>query len=147
MDALQAMFTMSDSASIAARYRAFPALDPAGERARMFVALEDWLSDGVPLPAPVAQECLGGWYGENTPGRGRWRVAGQVVDPAALRVPTLIALPAQDRIVPPESAAALVPLIPGATVLRPAAGHVGMVAGAHARVELWEKLLPWFKAL
>ncbi len=146
VDALQAMFTMAGAPAIAARYRAFPSLDPASERARMFVALEDWLSDGVPLAAPVAQECLAGWYGENTPGQGQWRVAGQPVDPAVLAMPALIALPAQDRIVPPESAAALARHIPHATVLRPAAGHVGMVAGAHARVELWDKLLPWFLA-
>ncbi len=146
VDALQAMFTMAGAPAIAARYRAFPGLDPAGERARMFVALEDWLSDGIPLAAPVAQECLAGWYGENTPAQGRWRVAGQRVDPAALTLPALIALPAQDRIVPPESAAALPRHIPHATVLRPAAGHVGMVAGTRARVELWDKLLPWFLA-
>ena len=113
----------------------------------MFVALEDWLADGVPLAAPVATECLGGWYGENTPGRGTWEVAGLPVDPAALRLPTLIALPAQDRIVPPESAAALAALVPHAAVLRPKAGHVGMVAGAHARVELWDPLLHWIRAL
>ncbi len=147
VDLLQAMFAIGDADGVAARYRAFPALDPASERARMFVALEDWLADGVPLAAPVATECLGGWYGENTPGSGRWRIAGQVMDPAALAMPAMVALPAQDRIVPPESAAALARLIPHATVLRPAAGHVGMVAGAHARVELWENLLHWCLAL
>ncbi len=147
VDTLQAMFAAGDAPGIAAKYRAFPNLDPASERARMFVALEDWLADGVPLPAPIAMECLGGWYGDNTPAAGRWRVAGERVDPAALRTPTLIALPAQDRIVPPESAAALAVLVPHATVLRPAAGHVGMVAGAHARAELWERLLPWLRAL
>ena len=145
VDALQAMFTMREAPAVAAKYRTFPTLDPAGERARMFVALEDWLADGVPLAAPIATECLGGWYGDNTPGTGQWRVDGQIVDPAALRMPTLIALPAQDRIVPPESAAALLPLLPQAHVLRPAAGHVGMVAGAHARVELWDRLLPWLQ--
>ena len=145
VDTLQALFAAGSIDGVAARYRAFPSLDPASERARMFVALEDWLSDGIPLAAPVATECLGGWYGENTPGTGQWRVDGQPVDPAALRIPTLIALPGQDRIVPPESAAALARLIPHATVLRPAAGHVGMVAGAHARVELWTPLLGWLR--
>ena len=147
VDALQCMVSAGDGPAIAARYRAFPGLDPDGERARMFVALEDWLSDGVPLAAPVAIEVLGGWYGDNTPGTGRWTVAGQCVDPAALRLPTLVALPAQDRIVPPESAGALAAKIADATVVRPAAGHVGMVAGSHARVELWEPLLGWLHSL
>ena len=41
---------------------------------------EDWLNDGVPLAAPVARECIGGWYGANAPARGAWRVAGLPVD-------------------------------------------------------------------
>ena len=146
VDALQAMFALQDPDGVAAKYRGFPALDPDSERARMFVAIEDWLADGIPLAAPVAVECLAGWYGENTPGTGRWQVAGQAVDPAALRCPALVALPAQDRIVPPESAAALARLIPGAAVLRPAAGHVGMVAGARARTQLWDPALDWLRA-
>jgi polyhydroxyalkanoate synthase len=145
VDTLQSLFVAGSIDAVAARYRAFPSLDPASERARMFVALEDWLSDGVPLAAPVATECLGGWYGQNTPGTGQWQVDGQPVDPAALHIPTLIALPGQDTIVPPESAAALARLVPHATVLRPKAGHVGMVAGAHARVELWTPLLGWLR--
>ncbi len=147
VDAIQAMFAMQDAAGVMAKYRAFAALDPAGERARMFVAIEDWLSDGVPLAGPVAAECLGGWYGENTPMAGTWRIGGEPVDPAALRLPTLLALPAQDRIVPPESAGALAALIPGAAVLRPAAGHVGMIAGARARVALWQPALDWMRGL
>ena len=43
--------------------------------AALFVALEDWLNDGVPLPAPVARQCLAGWYGRNEPGRLAWRIA------------------------------------------------------------------------
>ena len=113
----------------------------------MFVALEDWLADGVPLASPVAQECFDGWYAQNLPALGRWAVAGTTVDPAALQRPTLIALPARDRIVPPESAAPLTRLIQGARVLHPAAGHVGMVAGARAREQLWDPLLDWLRAL
>ncbi len=81
-DAVQALFALADADGILDRYRGFAAADPDSERARSFVALEDWLSDGVPLAAPVARECLGGWYGGNTPARGEWRVAGLAVDPA-----------------------------------------------------------------
>jgi polyhydroxyalkanoate synthase len=147
VDPLQGLFTTQDADGIMAKYRAFATLDQSSERARMFVAIEDWLADGIPLAAPVAEECLDGWYGDNTPAKGEWRIAGQVVDPAALRLPTLVALPAKDRIVPPESAGALAGLIPHATVLRPAAGHVGMVAGARARSALWQPALDWLRAL
>ena len=147
VDALQLLFAMLDPWGIARKYRGFARLDPEGPRARLFVALEDWLNDGVPLAAPVARECLSGWYGENTPARGAWRVAGLPVEPQALRMPAFVAVPSRDRIVPPESAAPLARLIPGATLHRPAAGHIGMAAGSNAAAALWQPLANWVAAL
>jgi poly(3-hydroxyalkanoate) synthetase len=145
IDALQMLFTMAQPDGVAKKYRAFAKLDPCSERARMFVALEDWLNDGVPLAAPVARECLAGWYGENRPARGMWRIAGLPVDPAALRVPAFVAIPGRDRIVPPESARALADLIQGAELHMPSAGHIGMVAGSKARRVLWDRLAAWLR--
>jgi len=147
VDALQALFALPDPGAIAAKFRAFGRMDQDGDAARDFVALEDWLNDGVPLAAPVAREALGGWYGANTPGRGEWQVAGRTVDPAALAVPAFVAAPARDRIVPPESAAPLARLIPGAVLHQPAAGHIGMVAGPRAKNALWLPLLDWLRGL
>ncbi len=147
VDALQLLFAMLDPWGIARKYRGFARLDPEGPRARLFVALEDWLNDGVPLAAPVARECLSGWYGENTPARGAWRVAGLPVEPQALRMPAFVAVPSRDRIVPPESAEPLARLIPGATLHRPAAGHIGMAAGSNAAAALWQPLANWVAAL
>jgi poly(3-hydroxyalkanoate) synthetase len=143
IDALQLLFAMLDPWSIAEKYRGFGALDQDSDRARMFVALEDWLNDGVPLAAPVARECLSGWYGANTPGRGTWRIAGAAVTPHQLDMPSFVAVPARDRIVPPESARPLAALIPGAVLHAPAAGHIGMVAGAAAERALWRPFAEW----
>jgi pimeloyl-ACP methyl ester carboxylesterase len=147
VDLLQVLFALLDPWGVPAKYRHFARLDPESERARLFVALEDWLNDGVPLAAPVARECLAGWYGENTPARGRWRIAGLPVDPTMLRLPTLVAVPSRDRIVPPSSARALARLIAGATLLEPAAGHIGMAAGRSAERTLWTPLRDWLRAL
>ncbi len=147
VEAIQALFATLDPFAIAAKFRAFGRLDPQGEAAQRFVALEDWLNDGVPLAAPVAREVLGGWYGANTPAQGEWRVAGQPVDPTALRLPTLLVVPARDRIVPPASALALAGAIPGALVHQAAAGHIGMVAGGGAAAALWRPLLGWVAGL
>jgi poly(3-hydroxyalkanoate) synthetase len=143
VDALQLLFAMLDPFAVAQKYRSFAALAPEGRRAQLFVALEDWLNDGVPLAAPVARECLEGWYGRNTPGRRQWRVAGLPVDPAALRLPAFVAVPARDRIVPPESALPLAEAIAGAVLHQPGAGHVGMVAGSAAEDALWRPLRAW----
>jgi len=146
VDALQMMFSLLEPGSVGAKYRDFGTQDQDSRRARMFVAIEDWLNDGVPLAAPVAREVLGGWYGRNAPARGDWRVAGLPVRPEDLRLPCFVAIPERDRLVPPESAAALADRITGASVIRPSVGHVGMVAGSGARSALWEPLLNWLAA-
>lgn len=147
VDAIQTLFAMMDPGGIARKYAGFARLDPDSARARRFVAIEDWLNDGVPLAGGVARACLSEWYGANAPARGVWRVAGEAVDPGRLRLPAFVAVPARDRIVPPESAAPLGGLIGGAVVHRPAAGHVGMVVGAGAERALWGPLSGWLAGL
>ena len=147
VDAIQALFAGLDPFGIAEKYRAFGRLDPAGPQARRFVALEDWLNDGVPLPAAIAREALGGWYGRNTPARGEWRIAGLPVDRQRRWAgPTFLAVPARDRIVPPATAEALAARLRQAVVHRPMAGHIGMVAGGGARTGLWRPLAAWIGA-
>ena len=143
IDGLQTLFSLLDPGGVGAKYRDFAGQDQASARARMFVAMEDWLNDGIPLAAPVARETLDGWYGRNSPMAGEWRVLGKEVQPERLAMACFVATPARDRIVPPESAGALGRAIAGAVVHTPRAGHVGMVAGSSAREQLWEVLLDW----
>jgi polyhydroxyalkanoate synthase len=147
VDAIQWLFAMLDPWAIARKFRAFARLNSDSPRAIQFVALEDWLNDGIPLAAAVARECLGGWYGRNEPGSGRWRVAGAVVDPAALQLRAFLAIPQADRIVPPASALALAARMPAAHVHMTPAGHIGMAAGAKAESALWTPLLRWLADL
>ena len=147
VDLLQSLFTLLDPWGVADKYRGFARLPQNSARARLFVALEDWLNDGVPLAAPVARSCLGEWYGENAPARGNWRIAGLPVDPTAITKPTFVAVPGRDRIVPPESARPLAGLIRGALLHQPAAGHIGMAAGPRAEASLWRPLRDWLHGL
>jgi poly(3-hydroxyalkanoate) synthetase len=109
--------------------------------------MEDWLADGVPLAAPVAREALNGWYGANSPARLQWRVAGLAVDPAKLTIPAFCAIPARDRLVPALSAQKLAAALPQASIIEPRAGHIGMVAGTHAKSALWEPFTDWLHGL
>jgi polyhydroxyalkanoate synthase len=145
VDLIQALFAALDPSLALRKFLGFAGLDPNSDRARQFVALEDWLNDGVALSAPVARETLGEWYGENATALGRWRIAGRAVRPEDLHLPSIAVIPDKDRIVPPASALALAKLIPSCRILRPATGHIGMMAGAKAESEVWQPLAAWLR--
>ncbi|MEX0807458.1 MAG: alpha/beta fold hydrolase, partial [Dongiaceae bacterium] len=58
VDAIQSLFAALDPMQVIRKFLAFAELDPASDRARRFVALEDWLNDGIPLATLVAIETL-----------------------------------------------------------------------------------------
>jgi polyhydroxyalkanoate synthase len=146
VEVVQSLFFMLDPFSAERKFTRFAGLDPNGEQARAFVALEDWVNDGVPLAAAVARDCVRSWYGDNEPARGRWQIDGQTVDPKRLRSPALAVVPSHDRIVPPSSAEALAAALDGAAVLRPPLGHVGMMSAARAPEMLWTAIADWLRA-
>ena len=146
VELVQSLFFMLDPFLAQRKFVRFAALDPTGAEARSFVALEDWINDGVPLPIGVARECLASWYGDNMPGRGLWQVAGTKVRPQQFRRPTLVVIPGRDRIVPPLSAEPLAAAIPNAEVMRPPLGHIGMMSAARAPDMLWSPIAGWLKA-
>lgn len=146
VDAIQSLFAALDPLLALRKFLRFATMDPAGEDAVSFVALEDWLNDGIVLAEPIARECLDGWYASNDTALGRWRVDGRPVRPEALRLPTLALVPSQDRIVPPASAQALGRAIPGADMRTVPLGHIGMVVSRGAGRRVWEPLRDWLKA-
>lgn len=143
VDLVQGFFAMPDPIVALRKFQRFGALDPQSDEARAFVALEDWLNDGVPVAVPVADDALLGWYGANTPCGGQWKPAGETVDPSRLAMPALVVVPGTDRLVPPASAAAILPHIAHAERLDPPLGHIGMVVGRHAEQALWRPLADW----
>ena len=137
MEVLQSAFWRLDPARTVAKFEAFAAMEPGGERARAFVALEDWANDGPPLPEAAARELFEGFLRDDLPGANAWRVAGERIDPTRLPCPLLNIVSTTDRIVPPASA------IRAGERLELDRGHVGMVVGGQARESLWEPLGRW----
>jgi polyhydroxyalkanoate synthase len=140
---IQSLFLSLDPFLAERKFIRFAELDPDGEAAHDFVALEDWLNDGVDLAAGVARECALSWYRDNEPGRGLWQVAGQTIAPRHFDRPALVIVPRRDRIVPPRSAAPLGHALPRATLLRPPLGHIGMMASAAAPEQVWRPIAEW----
>jgi polyhydroxyalkanoate synthase len=146
VDAIQALFAALDPNLALRKFLIFATLDPESERARQFVALEDWLNDGVPLAGHVVRACLGQWYGLNATARGAWRLGGRAVLPQQIALPSLAVIPDQDRIVPPGSALALANALRRCRILRAPTGHIGMMSGGRAEAAVWRPLVDWINA-
>lgn len=147
VDVIQGLFAGLDPLLVQRKFTAFANTPPDSPRAAAFVALEDWLNDGVPLAAPVARACLIEWYGRNLTAAGQWQVAGQAVRPEQLDLPSLCVIPSRDRIVPPDSARALAEALPNCTLQEPPLGHIGMVVSNKARERVWRPMGQWIDSL
>jgi polyhydroxyalkanoate synthase len=142
---IQSLFLALDPFLAERKFIRFAGLDMAGEAAQSFVALEDWINDSVPLACRVAFECGRSWYRDNDPANGSWQVDGRPVRPEEVSAPSLVVLPSRDRIVPPRSAEPLATAIPGANLLRPPFGHIGMMASLQAPDAVWHPIAEWLR--
>jgi polyhydroxyalkanoate synthase len=142
----QFLFALVNPMQAAVKFQRLARLDPDGPAARHFVALEDWLADGVPMAPRAAKNLLIDWQIRNATATGTWRFLGGPVDPADIRVPALGFCGTADSIAPMPLAAPLPRAIPGADVVTPRTGHVGMVVGSAARAQVWRPLAAFFHA-
>lgn len=145
VDILQAFFASLDPNLCLNKFSNFSKIDPQSDRANVYVALEDWLNDGVPLAGHVAQACFVDWYGNNLPVTGKWKVGPDYIRPEKITIPSMIAIPKADRIVPPASAMALALQLPNAHIRNVGSGHIGMMVGGGARQGLWQDVIDWVR--
>ena len=102
---------------------------------------------GVAMTPGVGKDCLIGWAQDNWLRRGKWVVGGKKITPASRTLPTFIAIPENDHVVPQACARPLADTMPHARTVTPHAGHVSMIVGSQARRELWQPLSQWLKTL
>lgn len=136
----QLLFALVNPMQAALKFQKLAQLDQNGQKARLFVALEDWLADGVPMAGPAAEDLLVGWHIRNETEKRKWQFLGGTVDPGQIHTPVLAFCGRKDSIAPPALSMALPASIPGAKVLTPATGHVGMVVSNAARNAVWRPL-------
>lgn len=140
---IQSLFYLTDPWVFEEKFRRFATLSSDSRAAKDFVALERWVNDGVPMTMPAARECLIDWAQKNALMKGQWEVDGMRITPEKLKLPTFIAMPQNDHVVPRDCASALAESIKNAYTANPSAGHVGMIVGSKAKKELWQPLAEW----
>lgn len=128
----QGLFALLDPLQVARKFRRFGEVDLTGPRAELFVAIEDWLAEAVPVSGPAAMTILVDWQVENRLAEGRWRCLGRPVRAADIRCPTLVITGQRDTIAAPTGAGVLARDVPGARHLTPDLGHVGMIVSRAA---------------
>lgn len=139
-DWLQSVFASMDPLQVFRKFSRFAAMEDESVEALLFIAIEDWLNEGVDLPAGIARSCIYDWFTGNAPALGSWHVAGQVVDPSRLDVAALVVASSQDKLVEYDSAAPLARAIKGAQIVQPFCGHIGMMAGRDAVKDVWQPM-------
>ena len=143
----QMLFAAIAPMQAARKFRRFAELAPESTEAEHFVAVEEWLSDPVPVAARAGQELLADFYLENAPGNGTWEPAGTPIKPAEISTPTLSLIGARDHIAPAACSATLRHLMPNTASHVIETGHVGLIVGSRAKLEVAAPLATHFGAI
>jgi polyhydroxyalkanoate synthase len=129
------------------KFRQFSQMDIASQAAQDFISIEHWVNDGVALSPALARECLVDWVQHNVTMRDKWKIGGQKVVLENIRVPTFIAAPQDDRVVPASSALPTFKMIKNSVLVEPNSGHIGMIVGSRRKSGLWQPLHSWLQEL
>lgn len=144
-DWLQTIFASLDPLLTRDKFIKFADMEEGAFEQQLFVAIEDWLNDGVDLPYAVAQTCIQDWFFVNKPVQRQWQIGTQYVDVGAIKAPALIVASRQDRLVEFDSAIALYNQLDQAQQIAPDCGHIGMIAGRNAIASAWQPMVDFMR--
>ncbi len=139
----QTVFHLIDPWRVQEKFSRYPFLSEAEKT--HFLAVEQWVNDGVPLANKVAEECFVDWPQGNILARHQWKIGRRWIEPAEITCPSLVVIPTKDAIVPRGCAEPLSKLITRCSVIYPECGHVSMVVGKNARTQMWEPVAKWLE--
>ena len=140
---IQSIFAQLDPQLTLEKFASFAAIKEGDEKANVFVAVEDWINDGVDIPLSIAHTCIDDFYGKNAPAGGGWLVEGQKIRAEDIVSPSYVVLALRDKLVPPESSRALYAQLPKADYLEVQTGHIGLIAGSKAIQTVWQPISDW----
>ncbi len=144
---VQALFAGYDVDGAAHKFIRFASMNPNSIEAQTFIAVEDWLNDGVDLPLNIAQHCIQEWFFDNALLNNKWHVDGVHLDMKKITFPTLIVASEKDRLVPYNSASSAKKTLENAQtdICKMSCGHIGLIAGRGAADKTWFPILEWLQ--
>ncbi len=140
---LQMIFAGVDPMQVARKFSVLADLPVGSMEEKLFIAVEDWVNSGGDLPSGIIQQAIKNWYVDNKVVTGQWIINKKKIDARNIKKPSLVIVPAKDKIVPPSSAKPLARQIKNADILIPECGHISMMVGSGAEKEVWEPMKDW----
>lgn len=137
IEALQTLFWALDPDATVAKYARFADESMTPDGRELFIAIEGWANSGAPLPYATAAQLFADIFIADAPGRGGWLLGGQPVQPDAITCPILNIVSTTDRIAPAATATTR------GSRLDVALGHVGMITGSRASVQVVGPIIEW----
>ena len=118
----------------------------AGEPRRdAYQPMARWVGNNPPFPSGVYRDWITSMYKENRLARGRMRLRRERVDLRRVDQALLLVTAGADHIAPPHGTKPLLDLVSSEDITcidRPG-GHIGLMAGSHARKEIWPDIAAW----
>jgi polyhydroxyalkanoate synthase len=143
---IQNWFYQQHFAKVFTKFVKFASLAPRTKAAQNFVAIERWLRDGIDVNYLVIQQLSTQFSNNNIGFSGQWQLGEKLILPEKILIPTLIAIPQDDDVVPRASAEILSQLLPKNKLIIIPSGHIGMIVGSKAKQHLWWPLKRWLLA-
>lgn len=144
---LQTLFASVDPLLAQKKFSRFLEFEEGSAAYNIFVAVEDWLNDGVDIPHTIAQDTIQNWYLNNNLAQKKWRINGALVDIAKIKIPVCVVASRKDRLVDFESSMAVKKEILAAHMIEPDCGHIGMIAGAKSIEDVWQPIENWLQSM
>ncbi len=143
---IQALFASLGSGAATQKFIRFSKMDQDSVEAKLFVAVEDWLNDGVNIPADIAQHCIQEWFIKNSLASGDWCLPGYD-DCTEKLEKVLIVASHGDRLVPFGSALRIKEALACNKIdtLELQCGHISLIVGKKAVENVWNPILEWLQ--
>ncbi len=140
---VQALFASLYPGQSIQKFSQFLQMEEGSAAEQLFVAVEDWLNEGVDLPYDVAHSCIQGWFLDNEPARGAWGLGEDIVQPQDILQPSFVVASDRDKLVAYAASEALHDVLPNSEIYNPKCGHIGMMAGRSTIEDVWSVINAW----
>jgi polyhydroxyalkanoate synthase len=114
---------------------------------RMFLRMEKWINDGIPLAGETFREIIKYGYQQNLLVQNKWKLNGQTVNLKNITMPVLNIMGKFDHLVPPSASKPLLEYVESTDtkeLLLPT-GHIGLSVSSKSHRQLWPVVADWLR--